>query len=49
MHKENGQIVETSVEARAGFLDQQTLTVLIVSTGALIAIFAVIYILFFAR
>jgi hypothetical protein len=47
MHKENGQIVETSVEARAGFLDRPTLAVLIVSTALLIALFAVIYIGFF--
>ena len=49
MHKENGQIVETAVEARAGFLDPPTLAVLIVSTGALIALLAVIYDGFFAR
>jgi hypothetical protein len=48
MRKENGQIVETSVEARAGFLDRPTLAVLIVSTGLMIALFAVIYIGFFA-
>jgi hypothetical protein len=48
MHKENGQIVETSVEARAGFLDRPTVAVLIISTGLLIGIFAVIYIGYFA-
>jgi hypothetical protein len=47
MHKDNGQIVETSVEARAGFLDPPTLAVLIVSTALLIGLFAVIYIGFF--
>jgi hypothetical protein len=47
MHKENGQIVETAVEARAGFLDRPTLAVLIVSTALLIGLFAVTYIGFF--
>ena len=37
MHKENGQIVETPVEARAGFLDRPVLIVLILSTAAVIA------------
>jgi len=49
MHKEAGQIVETAVEARAGFLDQPTLVVLIVSTSLTIGLFAMIYIGFFAR
>jgi hypothetical protein len=49
MHKENGQTVETSVEARAGFLDRPTLVVLIVSTALLIGLFAVIYVGFFGR
>jgi hypothetical protein len=49
MHKESGNIVETSVEARAGFLDRPTLVVLMVSTSVAIALFAAIYIGFFAR
>jgi hypothetical protein len=49
MHKENGRTVETSVEARAGFLDRPTLAVLIVSTALLIGLFAVIYVGFFVR
>jgi hypothetical protein len=49
MHKENEQIVETSVEARAGFLDRPALAVLIVSTALLIGLFAVIYVGFFGR
>ena len=49
MHKEAGHIVETPVEARAGFLDRPTLAVLIVSTGVVIGLFALIYIGFFAR
>jgi hypothetical protein len=49
MHKENGQTVETSVEARAGILDRPTLAVLIISTALLIGLFAVIYVGFFLR
>jgi hypothetical protein len=49
MHKEAGHIVETLVEARAGFLDRPTLVVLIVSTSLTIGLLAVIYIGFFAR
>jgi hypothetical protein len=49
MHKEAGHIVETPVEARAGFLDRPTLVVLIVSMGLTIGLFALIYIVFFAR
>ena len=49
MHKEGGHIVETPVEARAGFLDRPTLAVLIVSTSVIIGLFALIYIGFFAR
>ena len=48
MHKENGHIVETAVEARAGFLDRPTLAVLIVSTCLLIGLFAMIYVGYFA-
>jgi hypothetical protein len=40
MHKEGGHIVETAVEARAGFLDRPTLAVLVVSTGLIIGVFA---------
>ena len=49
MQKENGQVIETAVEARAGFLDRPTLVVLIVSTSLMIGVFAVLYIGFFAR
>jgi hypothetical protein len=48
MHKEAGHIVGTAVEARAGFLDRPTMIVLIVSTSLTIALFAAIYIGFFA-
>jgi hypothetical protein len=47
MHKEHGRVVETPVEARAGFLDRPTLLVLTVSTIAVIAVFAAIYTKFF--
>jgi len=49
MHKEGGVIVETAVQARAGFLDRPTLAVLIVSISLTIGLFAAIYIGFFAR
>ena len=49
MRNEGGHIVETSVEARAGFLDRPTLAVLIVSTGLTIGLFGAIYIGFFAQ
>jgi hypothetical protein len=49
MHKEGGSTVETPVEARAGFLDRPTLSVLIVSIGLTIGLFALVYISFFAR
>lgn len=47
MHNERGHIVETAVEACAGFRDRPTLTVLIVSTSLIIGLFAAIYIAFF--
>jgi hypothetical protein len=47
MHNEGQHIVETAVEARAGFLDRRTLVVLIVSTC--LTIFAMIFIGFFVR
>jgi hypothetical protein len=47
MHKEQGHIVETSVEARAGFLDRPVLVVLIVSTVLVVGIFGLIYAGFF--
>ena len=43
IHKENGQIVETPVEARAGFLDRPVLIVLILSTAAVIVGFIAVY------
>ena len=49
MHTESGHIVETAVKARAGFLDRPMLTVLIVSIGLTIGLFALVYIVFFAR
>jgi hypothetical protein len=49
MRNEGGNIVASSVEARAGFLDRSTMVVLIVSTSLIIGLFAVTYIGFFAR
>jgi hypothetical protein len=49
MHKESGHIVETPVEARAGFLDRPVLIVLIVSTSLVIAGFALVYFGYFAQ
>jgi hypothetical protein len=49
MRTEAGHIIETPVEARAGFLDRPTLVVLIVSTSLMIGVFAALYIGFFAR
>jgi hypothetical protein len=49
MHEEAGHIVETPVEARAGFLHRPTLVVLVLSTSLMIGAFAVLYIGFFAR
>ena len=43
MRMENGHIVETAVEARAGFLDRPVLAVLVVSTAAVIIAFAMTY------
>jgi hypothetical protein len=40
---ENGQITETAVEARAGFLDRPVLKVLLISIALVIAIFVVAY------
>ena len=41
MQKENGQIVETAVEARGGFLGRPILVVLLASTALIVAFFAV--------
>ena len=43
MRTEDGHIVETAVEARAGFLDRPVLAVLVVSTAVVIVAFAMIY------
>ena len=43
MHKEGGHIVETPVEARAGFLDRPVAVVLVVSTVLVVALFGVVY------
>jgi hypothetical protein len=43
MHKEGGHIVESPVEARAGFLDRPVLVILLVSTTLVISLFALTY------
>lgn len=43
MHKEGNRIVETPVEARAGFLDRPVLVVLVVSTCLVVGIFCLLY------
>ena len=47
MHKEDGHIVETAVEARGGLLGRPVLGVLIVSTVLIIGGFVLIYIGYF--
>ena len=42
MHKEAGHIVESPVEARAGFLDRPVLVVLVVSTILVVGVFALV-------
>jgi hypothetical protein len=46
--KENGHIVETAVEARAGFRDRPVAVVLVVSTVAVVVGFALVYFGFFS-
>jgi hypothetical protein len=48
MHKKGDRIVESPVEARAGFLDRPVLVVLTVSTVAVIGLFALVYAAFFS-
>ena len=43
MRKENDRIVETPVEARAGFLDRPVLLVLVVGTSSALIAMAFIY------
>ena len=43
MHNEGGHIVETPVEARAGFLDRPVLVVLCMSTALAVAVLALIW------
>jgi hypothetical protein len=43
MHETDGRIVETAVKARGARLGRPVLVVLVVSTFAMIALFALIY------
>ena len=47
MKKENGHVVETAVEARAGYLDRPVMAVLMVSTALIVSVFAVVYFAYF--
>lgn len=40
---DDGQVTETAVEARAGFLDRAVLKVLLISIALVVAIFVVAY------
>ena len=44
MHQEGNHIVETPVEARAGFLDRPVAVVLLVSTVLVVALFGLLYV-----
>ena len=44
MHKEGNHIVETPVEARAGFLDRPVAVVLVVSTVLVVVLFGLVYV-----
>jgi hypothetical protein len=48
MHKEHGRTVESSVEARAGFLDRPVLVVLTTSLALVCILFALVYFGYFA-
>ena len=48
MEKKQGRIVETPVEARAGFLDRPVLLILLVSLLLVVILFALSYCGFFA-
>ena len=48
MHKEQGRIVESPVEARAGFLDRPVLVVLVASVALVSVLYVVIYMGYFS-
>ena len=48
MHKEEGRIVESAVEARQGFLDRPVLAVLVASLMLVLILYALIYFGFFS-
>ena len=47
MHKEGNHVVETAVEARAGFRDRPVAVVLAVSTALVIVVFGLVYLTHF--
>jgi hypothetical protein len=48
MRREGNHVVETPVEARAGYLDRPVLAVLVVSTILVAGLFALVYLAYFA-
>jgi hypothetical protein len=48
MRQEGGHIVETPVEARAGYLDRPVIKVLVASTLLVVFLFVVVYFAHFA-
>jgi hypothetical protein len=48
MRQEGGHIVETPVEARAGYLDRPVMKVLLASTLLVVFLFAMVYFAYFA-
>jgi hypothetical protein len=46
-HREQGRIVKTKTEARAGTTGQGARWVLVVSTAAVVVIFAILYVHYF--
>jgi hypothetical protein len=43
MRQEGENVVETPVEARAGYLDRPVAKVLVISTGLVVVLFAIVY------
>jgi hypothetical protein len=43
MRREGEHVVETPVEARAGYLDRPVAKVLVISTGLVVVLFAIVY------
>ena len=48
MRQESGHVVETPVEARAGYLDRPVAKVLMISTALVVVLFGIVYLVFMA-